>query len=230
MILTKEIIDNLPVISDEELEKIFVPTDILTHNALHDFQIGCMEVDKESDEQPEVKAHHTFNGRLTWKDNNLDCIRTDFEKVVYDKYQESFSEQDMERFVNDEFGEMVPVERIRRLMYGYTFTEAYCKDSQEFDIGYCLCLQQEDKAEWRADQIENAILSTGDGRTPETAFDVIDISQEYDLIKCLMPIDTPLVVAHELLPGNIDRLELEENPYGITEMYFDIHRRFEVGY
>lgn len=42
MILTKEIIDSLPVISDEELERLFVPTDVLTHNAIHNFLIGCM--------------------------------------------------------------------------------------------------------------------------------------------------------------------------------------------
>lgn len=86
MILTKEIIESLPVISDEELERLFVPTDVLTHNAIHNFLIRCMKIDQEYDEQPEVKAHHTYNGRLTWKDNNLDCIRTDFEKVVYDKF------------------------------------------------------------------------------------------------------------------------------------------------
>lgn len=230
MILLKEIIENLHATSGEELHKNDMSMDLLFHDAKHDSLIERMKDDKWYEEQPEVKALHTWNGKLTWRDNNLDCIRSDFEKVDYKKYKDSYSEQEMCLFLNDQFGEMVPIERIRRLMYGFTFTPQY-KDKdelEEFDIGYCEDLEREDLSEWRRDHIVDAILSTGDGKTPESAFDVIDVGQEYDLIRDLMPIDTPLVVAHELLPGYIDHLTFEENPFGMTDMYFDIHRRFEV--
>lgn len=75
-----------------------------------------------------------------------------------------------------------------------------------------------------------AIDSTGDGATPETALCVIDVYQEYEYLHRVFPYSTLQVKGQELLMGGIDRLEFKDNVYGIECIYFDVRRRFEVGY
>ena len=75
-----------------------------------------------------------------------------------------------------------------------------------------------------------AIDSTGDGATPETALCVIDVYQEYEYLHRVFPYSTLQVKGQELLMGGINRLEFKDNVYGIECIYFDVRRRFEVGY
>lgn len=79
-------------------------------------------------------------------------------------------------------------------------------------------------------RILEAIDSTGDGKTPETALCVTDVGHEYEYLARVFPYFTLKVTRQTLYEDSIDRLEFDENPFGIECIYFDIRRRFEVGY
>ena len=73
------------------------------------------------------------------------------------------------------------------------------------------------------------IDSTGDGKTPETALCVIDVHQEYEYIQRVVRLSVLQLVKQSIKNG-IDCLELEDYDGRIEKVYFDISRRFEVGY
>ena len=73
------------------------------------------------------------------------------------------------------------------------------------------------------------IESTGDGKTPETAFCVIDVHHEYEYIERKFPFCCLKMTKQRVCHG-IDCLYFEENSFGIDCLYFDIRRRFQVGY
>lgn len=73
------------------------------------------------------------------------------------------------------------------------------------------------------------IDSTGDGKTPETALCVIDVSQEYEYISRVFPYSMLQIVGQSYGKG-VDCLEFADNAFGVKQIYFDIRRRFEVGY
>ena len=73
-----------------------------------------------------------------------------------------------------------------------------------------------------------AIDSTGDGKTPETALCVIDVHQEYEYIQRVVRLSVLQLVKQSVKNG-IDCLELEDFDGRIEKVYFDISRRFEVG-
>ena len=77
--------------------------------------------------------------------------------------------------------------------------------------------------------ILKAIDSTGDGKTPETALCVIDVHQEYEYIQRVVRLFVSRLVEQSVVNG-IDCLTFENNRGGIEKVYFDISRRFEVGY
>ena len=74
-----------------------------------------------------------------------------------------------------------------------------------------------------------AIDSTGDGKTPETALCVIDVHQEYEYIQRVVRLFVLRLVEQSVVNG-IDCLTFENNRGEIEKVYFDISRRFEVGY
>ena len=73
----------------------------------------------------------------------------------------------------------------------------------------------------------SAIASTGDGKTPETAFHVICVPDEYALMEILglLPKSQALMGKHG---RSYDRMDLEENEYGLEALYFDITVSFEA--
>jgi hypothetical protein len=73
----------------------------------------------------------------------------------------------------------------------------------------------------------DAIMSTGDGLSTKTAFVVIYVQDEYEIIEVL---GFKFGGNQYLLTGNFDMLELQENPYGIDALYFDVGRLLEVGF
>ena len=77
--------------------------------------------------------------------------------------------------------------------------------------------------------ILKAIDSTGDGKTPETALCVIDVHQEYEYIQRVVRLFVLRLVEQSVVNG-IDCLTFENNRGEIEKVYFDISRRFEVGY
>ena len=77
--------------------------------------------------------------------------------------------------------------------------------------------------------ILKAIDSTGDGKTPETALCVINVHQEYEYINRVWRFCCLHLVRQSVANG-IDCLELKDYDGRIEKVYFDISRRFEVGY
>ena len=91
-----------------------------------------------------------------------------------------------------------------------------------FDDNYYIDTLQERK-------ILEAIDSTGDGISEETALCVTDVGQEYEYISRVFPYNL-LEVARQRVRNGIDCLEFKPNIYGVERIYFDISRRFDVGY
>ena len=77
--------------------------------------------------------------------------------------------------------------------------------------------------------ILETIDSTGDGKTPETALCVIDVHQEHEYIQRVVRLSVLQLVRQSVADG-IDCLELKNYDGHIEKVYFDISRRFEVGY
>ena len=77
--------------------------------------------------------------------------------------------------------------------------------------------------------ILETIDSTGDGKTSETALCVIDVHQEHEYIQRVVRLSV-LQLVRQSVAGGIDCLELRDYDGRIEKVYFDISRRFEVGY
>jgi hypothetical protein len=73
----------------------------------------------------------------------------------------------------------------------------------------------------------DAIMSTGDGLSTKTAFVVIYVQDEYEILEVL---GFEFNGNQHLLQGGYDMLELNENPYGIDALYFDVNRLLDVGF
>jgi hypothetical protein len=71
----------------------------------------------------------------------------------------------------------------------------------------------------------DAIMTTGDGLSTNTAFVVIYVQDEYEMMEVL---GFKFGGEQYLLNGDFDMLELEANPYGIDALYFDVSRLFAV--
>jgi hypothetical protein len=73
----------------------------------------------------------------------------------------------------------------------------------------------------------DAILGSGDGLTPATAFSVIYIPDEYEIMELL---GLQFGGTQALIEEHYDMLEVEENRYGIDALYFDVKRLLEAGF
>jgi hypothetical protein len=144
-------------------------------------------------------------------------------KVNYSEYEGKYDESIKERLEKDP--EIVDVETMRAFLYGYTFTKEYAKGEipDEFSMDYWEEFSPQEKL------ILEAIDSTGDGKTPETALCVIDVHQEYEYIQRVVRLSVLQLVRQSVVDG-IDCLELKDYDGRIEKVYFDISRRFEVGY
>ncbi len=76
-------------------------------------------------------------------------------------------------------------------------------------------------------RLKVAIISTGDGRSAQTAFSVIYVQDEYELLEVL---GFEFDGNQHLLEGGFDMLELKVNPAGIDALFFDVSRLLEVGF
>ena len=76
----------------------------------------------------------------------------------------------------------------------------------------------------KAKQIETAIFSTGNGRMQMTAWHVISVSDEYELIYLLglFPVDQRFVYS------NCDFITVAKNRLGVKGFYFNIKRLIDV--
>lgn len=143
-----------------------------------------------------------------------------FRPVDYNEYKDGYTPELCELFKNNQ---ITDIEQMRRLMYGYTFTPDYARVGGQHL--FSTRSWSEDEYPSQQDMIIEAIASTGDGLTPETAWYVIDVYQEYDFIDYY---DLGQMM-NQTVRNHIDCLELL-TPDGIKKYYFNIQRRFEVGY
>ena len=121
----------------------------------------------------------------------------------------------------------------------YSFENDLLEDPVEIDLDSMLHemelpLREKDPSPYfdvspQEELLLKAIDSTGDGKTPETALCVIDVHQEYEYIQRVVRLFVLRLVEQSVVNG-IDCLTFENNRGGIEKVYFDISRRFEVGY
>lgn len=76
-----------------------------------------------------------------------------------------------------------------------------------------------DMLEFKLGRIIETIFTTGDGLTEKTAFHVISVSHEYDLLRAL---GFGYAGEQSLTRGQCDFLKVETNDYGINGMYFNV--------
>ncbi|MCQ2259107.1 MAG: DUF4919 domain-containing protein [Bacteroidaceae bacterium] len=161
------------------------------------------------------------------------------DKIDYSKYKDSYDEK-----VNEQLHHApsdIELESMRAYIYGYTFTEGYAKgvfpDEMSMDYWSEQLDELGEETEFDLYEVETkqerklleAIDSTGDGKTPETALCVISVGQEYEYLQRVFPYSI-LTVKQQSFSNGIDCLEFEENAFGVERIFFDISRRFEVGY
>ena len=78
--------------------------------------------------------------------------------------------------------------------------------------------------QYRLDNLIDAILATGDGKTPETAWHVIHPSHEYIILNCLGMKGVEFVFVEPYY----DYIEAEQNALRIEGFYFNVERILDV--
>lgn len=77
--------------------------------------------------------------------------------------------------------------------------------------------------EYKLQGLIDAILSTGDGESPESAWYVIQPAHEYDIVNRLGLTATQ----YSFIKPHLDYLEIKENPFKIKGYYFNAQRMIE---
>lgn len=176
-----------------------------------------------------------------------------FIKVNFSDYKDKYDENIKGKM--ELSPESIDIETMRANLYGYTFTKGYTdgvipdellmdyweehQTKKEFEDLAFLDIQdifEEDHVDdvyFDVSPQERLILetidSTGDGKTPETALCVIDVHQEYEYIARVIRF-FGLNLIRQSVSNGIDCLELKDHNGHVEKVYFDIKRRFEVGY
>ena len=165
----------------------------------------------------------------------------------YSKFKDSYDENLIAKWKNHEVE--LDVETLRSLFYGYTFviedalSMDYWKErafeegdddsTPSFDLDADI-MDDLEKAMEDVDMYEvgtpqerllmEVLDSTGDGKTPETAICVIDVSQEYEYLERKFPFSC-LCVEKQTQSGGIDCLYFKGNAFDEKCIYFDISRK-----
>ncbi|MBN2347994.1 MAG: DUF4919 domain-containing protein [Bacteroidales bacterium] len=90
-----------------------------------------------------------------------------------------------------------------------------------FQLGDTLAAFQTD---YKLNMLIETILSTGDGKKEKTAWHVISVGDEYDLLGAL---GFQFGSSQSLTKKGCDYLEVTENDYGIKGFYFDVNMLFQ---
>ena len=127
--------------------------------------------------------------------------------------------------------ENVSVEEFREQFYGFVFTERYKNHEipDIFNMDYWDDLNQEYDSP-QSELLGKVIESSGDGKTPETAFCVICVGNEYDFMERRYPycfLDRKKQSLEHCGDKYIDCIEFKENMFGVEKVYFDITAWFE---
>ena len=165
-------------------------------------------------------------------------------KVNFREYENSFNYYWWKKFIDGNL-RYFDTEKIRGLLYGYTFTEDYAKGiiPDELSIEYWNRKNEDRFANAQKNTLHSAfayhslsdmlgqdgliceaIESTGNGAL-DNPYCVICVEQEYEFLRSHRP--TMKVVSQKLLPGHIDSVVLEEEGSYSETIYFNISRWFE---
>lgn len=142
----------------------------------------------------------------------------------YKPYQDIPEEREFRAYVNrlssltpDELDKMIELGNIYRISFPFNsevakyLWMAYQKKN-DFSTGLKLSMQ--------SFYILNTIKSSGDGKSPETAYHVLTIGNEYELLRSLF-----LQRESQYLIGNkYDYLKLKQNRSNIEGLYFNIEQ------
>ena len=183
----------------------------------------------------------------------------EFKKVDYTKYKDKYDEdvklklhtspddidvETMRAYVygytfTDKYAEGILPDELSMDYWAYESEDVADEEDEEFNLQSLEDFEKEvmdsvtngtidmyDVSTVQERRILEAIDSTGDGKTPETALCVIDVEQEYEYIKRVFPYSDLIMMGQSVYNG-IDCLIFN---YGVERIYFDIRRRFEVGY
>ena len=152
-----------------------------------------------------------------------------FKKVDFSEYEGKYNEGIKELMTKTP--NKIDVDTMRANLYGYTFTQDYAAREipDEFSMDYWAELSDEDVLTPQEELLLKTLNSTGDGKTPETALCVIDVFQEYEYMERVEPY-SELERKMQGYRDGVDCITFKPNSYGIEKVYFDIKRRFEVGY
>ena len=142
-------------------------------------------------------------------------------KVNYQEYEHAFSSDMLKDFEEGRL-EGFDTEKMRGLIYGYTFTEDYKKGLIPDALSMDYWSQKDDYLEQEL-LIFDALLSMGDG-TQDKPFCVICVGHEYELLRRICP--GSKMKGQRLLPSHIDRIDVEKLGQP-QSLYFDISRWFE---
>ena len=152
-------------------------------------------------------------------------------KVVFENYKGKFDLKVCEElFKNPEAADL---DEMRAQFYGYVFTEGYANHEipDMFNMDYWDDLSEYDSPQ--SQLLTRTIESSGDGKTPETAFCVICVGNEYDFMERTAPyflLERQKQSLQHLGDKYIDCIEFEENMFGIDKVYFDVTALFKYGF
>lgn len=160
-------------------------------------------------------------------------------KLDYEEYEHAFSNALLLSFTKGMlYG--FDTEKMRGLVYGYTFTEDYAKGiiPDELSVEYWdeknnnrriirSCQLSLAECLGQGGLIFEAIMSTGEG-TLDNPYCVICEKHEYEFLKSYY--SRMKIISRGHLPGNIDWFYCEDKEYDFSEtFYFDRSRWFERG-
>lgn len=171
-------------------------------------------------------------------------MNTDYpRKVNFQEYENSFNYYWWKKFIDGDL-RYFDTEKIRGLVYGYTFTEDYAKGiiPDELSAEYWKEKNKDRFANANTNTLHSAfayhslsemigqegliceaIESTGNG-TIDNPYCVICVGHEYELLRRIRPFSK--MIGQRLLTGNIDCIDLEI--FGQPQsVYFDISRWFD---
>ena len=156
--------------------------------------------------------------------------------VNYDEYIGAYQDDMIQRFSD---GTLTDIEDVRKFVYGYATTPMYLEEGEECD---------ETLPRWWTENSNNtdfhvqddyvvptlqekliidALKSTGDGLTKETAIYVTEIEQEYDYMDRVYPDIIRLRKRQTLVSDDeheYDMFIFRDNPRGIKELWFECSR------
>ena len=171
-------------------------------------------------------------------------MKTEYpQKVNFQEYENAFNNDLLKDFVEGGL-KGFDTEKMRGLIYGYTFTEDYQKGiiPETLSMDYWQQIEKDRFANVSKDILHDAfsalslseylgheqlildaLMSTGDG-TQENPFFVICVGHEYELLRRICPFSR--MQGQRLLSGHIDCIDIEE--FGQPQsVFFDISRWFE---